>query len=135
MSLRLEKTNGAEVHGVHYSEQGHHLLSGHSDGSVQRWELDTGDHHSLHALHSAVIGVTASSDGKLGIAIDQNSNMAVFSLDSNERLGLLQKSQEQDPRETDLLPPQAVLSESSRLLRLFNQSHEQSLRIMTWPIR
>lgn len=133
-TLRLEKTSGSEVYGIHYTAKGHQLLTGHSDGSVQQWDFRTGQHRSLHAHRSAVVGVEVDSDGQIGIAVDQNANMTVFSLESNERLGFLRTTQDRIPRDSNLLSPQLVLSQKDGRLRLISHDASSTLKLTTWPV-
>ena len=125
---------GNSAGAVRFSDDGQRIISGHDDGSVRiRTRLD-GSMKSLHLHRSLVRSIALSHDGRIGVSADADGNLAVWLVETGERIGML-KNEPWLTSTSGVLRPAIFFTPNDTQFRMLFETPKRGLALRTWDLQ
>jgi len=125
--------SGTSATAITILPDGEHLISGHKDGAIRFWNRDDSSLKPLHIHRSSVRSIALSHDARIGVSVDDDANLALWFVDSGERIGRLEL-QTADRGYSPEFRPELFLTEDDTQLRLLFFKPGQGLALRTWNL-
>jgi serine/threonine protein kinase/WD40 repeat protein len=126
--------SGTSAAAITYLPSGERLISGHNDGAVRFWNRNDSSLKPLHIHQSSVRSIILSHDSRIGVSVDYEANLALWFVDSGERIGRLNMQTVDRGDRPDFLP-QPFLTEDDAQLRLMFFKPAQGLALKKWDLK
>ena len=124
---------GNSAGAVRFSDDGQRIISGHDDGSVRIWTRLDGSMKSLHLHRSLVRSIALSHDGRIGVSADADGNLAVWLVETGERIGML-RNEPWLTSTSGILRPAVFFTPHDTQFRMLFETPKRGLALRTWDL-
>ncbi len=112
-----------------YVNDGNAILSAHTEGSLRYTDLKSNECRSISPHKCLITALTMNRSGTIGLSIDDENNVAVWTLPQLEYIGQLMKGQAHHGRSSFVRPAMRLAEDDNQLVIVYNDSQQPVIQL------